>query len=79
MPQLFDALSSGLAPFDNMAAQHLLACHAAVTAGHTLSEDEARSIVARLDETEAAESRPHGAMAVRRISYEELKAFFKVD
>jgi DNA mismatch repair protein MutL len=77
LPQIFDELSSGLAPLDNVAVQHLLACHAAVAAGHTLSEDEARSIVVRLDEKLVAESRPHGAFAVRKINYEELEEFFK--
>jgi len=76
LPQLLETLANGSPLFSNTQAQHLLACHAAMRAGHTLSEEDARSIIARLDDHAVLETQPHGSRAVRRIDYEELKSLF---
>ncbi len=61
-------------PRDRVAAS--LACHAAVRAGQTLSNDEMRDLLRQLEECEVAQTCPHGRPTMLHLSADELARRF---
>ena len=54
-----------------------LACHAAIRAGQSLSQDEMRELVRQLEETQAPHTCPHGRPTMIHMSAESLAKEFK--
>jgi DNA mismatch repair protein MutL len=55
----------------------LLACHSAIRAGQSLSEEEITSLLVQLDQTECPSHCPHGRPLWIEISWEEIEKRFK--
>jgi DNA mismatch repair protein MutL len=53
-----------------------LACHASVRAGQTLSADEGRALIARLEATSQPHTCPHGRPTVIHLSSDQLERHF---
>ena len=62
-------------PRERVAAS--LACHAAVRAGQTLSQEEMRELVKQLEETQTPHTCPHGRPTMIHLSAEALAKEFK--
>jgi DNA mismatch repair protein MutL len=76
--ELLDMLSREDGPADpqeRVAAS--LACHAAVRAGQTLSQEEMRELVKQLEETQMPGTCPHGRPTMIHLSAEALAKEFK--
>jgi DNA mismatch repair protein MutL len=76
--ELLDTLSreeGPASPRERVAAS--LACHAAIRAGQTLSQEELRELVRQLEETQAAGTCPHGRPTMIHLSAEALAKEFK--
>ncbi len=54
-----------------------MACHSSITANRTLSEQEARTLLADMDASENPHACPHGRPVATRISYNMLEKMFK--
>lgn len=54
-----------------------MACHNSITANRTLSEQEARTLLADMDASENPHACPHGRPVATRISYNMLEKMFK--
>ena len=54
-----------------------MACHSSITANRTLSEREARTLLADMDASENPHACPHGRPVATRISYNMLEKMFK--
>ena len=54
-----------------------MACHSSITANRTLSEQEARNLLADMDASENPHACPHGRPVATRISYNMLEKMFK--
>jgi DNA mismatch repair protein MutL len=54
-----------------------LACHAAIRAGQTLSQEEMRELVKQLEETQMPHTCPHGRPTMIHLSAESLAREFK--
>jgi DNA mismatch repair protein MutL len=54
-----------------------LACHAAIRAGQTLSQEEMRELVKQLEETQVPHTCPHGRPTMIHLSAEALAKEFK--
>jgi DNA mismatch repair protein MutL len=75
--ELLDAVASGGEAADwTEAAAISLACHTAVRAGKTLSDQEMRQLVRDLEETEMPRTCPHGRPTVLQIGSRQLEREF---
>jgi DNA mismatch repair protein MutL len=54
-----------------------LACHAAIRAGQTLSQEEMRELVRQLEETQSPHTCPHGRPTMIHLSADALAKEFK--
>ncbi|MCH7811643.1 MAG: DNA mismatch repair endonuclease MutL [Chloroflexi bacterium] len=54
-----------------------LACHAAVRAGHTMSEEEQRELITQLESTEQPRTCPHGRPTMIHLSADTLARQFR--
>jgi DNA mismatch repair protein MutL len=50
-----------------------MACHGSIRAGDAISADEARALLAALDEVDFAGHCPHGRPVITRLSFAELE------
>ena len=78
LAELLDLLAREEGPADpreRVAAS--LACHAAIRAGQTLSQEEMRELVKQLEETQMPHTCPHGRPTMIHLSAEALAKEFK--